>query len=653
MKFKKSVLSFASMALLSSGHVFADASTPFTSLVTFGDSLTDGGAYTSTMLYGGAPSGLRYKFTTNYTDGSAKVWAEYLAASMGLTLAPNTVNTLTGTFITNGTGGTNYAQGGAQVSTDPAADYQPGFPAYSVKSQVDAFLTSNPKLNSSELFVLWAGANDVLNANPSSAAADVVQASGDLAAQIQRLKSAGATYIVVNGLPNIGQTPAFTNTNLQHTAYAASMTALSSLFNSTLKQDIQGMNVIYIDTAKLLNAVINDPTRFGFNAQAGAVPYGLYVYQQSGGTDSSCLTSAITCIVSPTAKAVANTFIFTDGIHPTDAAHAIFGQAAYGVLRAVGQQTTMLFAPSYAIRQHGIDLEPRLSPAALLKSDGLVRELRPVGDTQFWFGGSAGHFTNSASQVAASYSANTQLGSLGIDRMVTQNALLGAAFSYSMGQSSFGGGSGDYKSTLNLGTLYGTAFLSQHFYANATLQYGDMTFKDINRTVVLGPTSITSSGRTNGNYEAARIGLGYIDTYASWSISPSFSLTTSRTRVNGYSENDTAVSLAYGDAQYRSTFATWAISGRMNGAKDEWLPAFRLAVDRDLNNSSMTIGVGPDSSLIAKLPIDKPMKTFYNASVGAQRITDSGTWSVGVTATAGEALSTKGYSLSVGYKLPI
>ena len=653
MKIKQSVLSLAVAASFVSGNVFADASTPFTSLITFGDSLTDGGAYTSTMIYGGAPQGLRYRFTTNYIDGSAKVWAEYLAGSMGLTLAPNTTNTLSGSFVTNGSGGTNYAEGGAQVSLDPAVDATPGAPAYSVKSQVDAFLTSNPKLNSSQLFILWAGANDVLNANPSTAVADVMQASGDLATQIQRLKSAGATYIVVNGLPNIGQTPAFTNPYLLHTAYASSMTSLSGLFNSTLKQDIQGMNVIYVDTAKLLNAVINDPTRFGFNAQAGTVPYGLYLYQQSGYTDPSCLTSAITCILSPTDKTVANSFIFTDGIHPTDAAHAIFGQAAYGVLRAVGQQTTMLFAPSYAIRQHGIDLEPRLSPAALLKSDGLIRELRPVGDNQFWFGGSVGNFSNNASQVAASYSANTQVGSIGIDRMITQNALLGAAFSYSIGQSSFGGGSGDYKSNLSLGTLYGTAFLSQHFYASATLQYGDMTFKDIKRTVVLGPTSITSSGRTNGNYEAARLGVGYIDTYSSWSISPSFAITASRTRINGYSENDTPVSLAFGDGQYRSTFATWAIAGRMTGAKDEWLPAFRLAVDRDLNNSSMTIGVGPDSSLIAKLPIDKPMKTFYNGSVGAQRVTDVGTLSVGVTVTAGEALSTRGYSFSVGYKLPL
>ena len=80
------------LALLIPATTYADATMPFTRIFTLGDSLTDGGAYSVTVIASGAPAGNLYKFTTNFTDGSAKVWAEYLAAAIGLPLQPNIVS---------------------------------------------------------------------------------------------------------------------------------------------------------------------------------------------------------------------------------------------------------------------------------------------------------------------------------------------------------------------------------------------------------------------------------------------------------------------------------------------------------------------------------------------------------------------------------
>ncbi len=91
----------------------------------------------------------------------------------------------------------------------------------------------------------------------------------------------------------------------------------------------------------------------------------------------------------------------------------------------------------------------------------------------------------------------------------------------------------------------------------------------------------------------------------------------------------------------------------MHGEKDQWIPAFRIAADKDLSGSPMTIGIGSDASLISTLSVDKPMREFYSLSIGAQRVTDSGTWLIGGTASAGSALSTVGYSISIGYKIPL
>jgi outer membrane lipase/esterase len=647
---KKLAISSVCALMLSPIFANADSSTAFNRLITLGDSLTDGGAYSGLPIAqsGGLAPNIKYKFTTNFSDGSAKVWAEYFAQYLNLPLTPNVISSSSNpaAFIPNG--GTNYAQGGSQVAIDPSWVYTPYTPAISVKQQVTNLLAQSPSLSSKDLIVLWGGANDVFSAinsvgtiGPTQAAANVSQAATDLITQINRLKAAGATNIVVNGLPNMGLTPSALASGTAGSALATNLSL--GVFNATLQQQLKGLNVIYVDSNKLFNDVVNNPVKYGFTApNATTMPY------------NNC-TNSLTCVIPVTNKAVANTYLFADGVHPSDASQAINGAAAYGSIQAVGQQATMIFGPSYAIRQQSIDLEPRLSPSALLKDDGVTKELRPVGDTQFWFGAGLGSFSNNSSQVSPSYSATTELGTVGIDRMVLSNALIGGAFTYSLGQSKFGNNTGSYNSQLALGTIYTTAFLSPEWYANAYVQYGSLNQSSISRTVNLGPTAITSSASADrgGSYQAAHIGVGYISQLSNWTITPGVGLTLAKTSMNSYDESNTPISLSYGDASYKNTLGTISVSGRMNGGFDQWLPFFRLAIDHDFDNSQMSVGVGPNSGLIANLSVDKPMTNFYNASVGVQRITKSGTFFFGFTGTAGDSLGTQGYSIAAGYKLPL
>lgn len=656
MKFKPCLLPITKstlilLALSIPAAALADASMPFTRIFTLGDSLTDGGTYSGTVITGGAPAGKLYKFTTNFTDGSAKVWAEYLAAALGLPLQPNIVSGVQGS-------GTNYAQGGAQIATDPSIETNLplGITAFSVRQQVTNLLQQNPRLNAHDQIIVWGGANDVFSAlnnvstaggtpiSLQAAAIQMTQAANDLVTQINRLKAAGATYIIVNTLPNMGQTPRAISDGPGTVALAQSLSI--DVFNATLKQALRGSNVVIVDSAKILNAVVSSPATYGFTAvNAATTPYTL------GGT--SCGISALTCVVPVIEKANANSFIFADGIHPTDAAHALFGQAGYALIQAAGRQATMLFAPAYALRQHTLDLEPRLQPMALLKDEGLTRLLRPVDDTQYWFAGSLGRYDNNASQTAPSYRADTQVLSGGVDRMISFNALTGAALTLATGQSDFGANSGSYNSTLALASLYATAVLSENFYLNATLQGAGISRDSIHRNVTLGAAILNMSGSSSGSYLSARVGSGYVDTWRNWSGGPALSLTTFRTRFKGYTESDSPVSLSYGTAKYDANLLGVAFSARKNGSKNDWLPLFRLGVERDLKKSDMTIALGPDADSIASLPVEKPMRTFYSLTFGAQKVTDKGTGLLAGSATAGSKLATRGYTLTVGYKLPM
>ena len=80
---KKLAISSVCALMLSPLFSYADSSTSFNRLITLGDSLTDGGSYSGLPIFqsGGLAPNIKYKFTTNFSDGSAKVWAEYFAQS--------------------------------------------------------------------------------------------------------------------------------------------------------------------------------------------------------------------------------------------------------------------------------------------------------------------------------------------------------------------------------------------------------------------------------------------------------------------------------------------------------------------------------------------------------------------------------------------
>lgn len=218
----------------------------------FGDSLTDSGAFVNhpyNSIPALAPLQPMYAATNNkFTSTGGKVWSEFLAQTLaGRTLvANNPLNPVNAPAT-----GTNYAQGGAQVNTTPGvgqtAPNSPALAALSVKQQVDTFLAQKGAVaDPNALYAVYGGANDVfylaafLNTaqnNPAGVPAFIAQTTGpvkaimmqiaagtltpsagataalaqstsDLRDQVARLKAAGAKYILVPLLPDMGRTPA-------------------------------------------------------------------------------------------------------------------------------------------------------------------------------------------------------------------------------------------------------------------------------------------------------------------------------------------------------------------------------------------------------------------------------------------------------------
>jgi phospholipase/lecithinase/hemolysin len=286
----------------------------YTSVVVFGDSLSDTGndADVSQAKYGFRLPSPTFDYTDGrFTDGMDTapaasnyfgVWIEQLAATFPA--KPPIQPSLQG--------GKDYAYGFAFTGSGTTDfTFGPGDPpAFSITinnvgQQITDYLATHPKINDKTLFVVWAGANDVINATGQK---DIINAAVDQAINVQRLIDAGATQILVPNLPNLGAIPRFNGSPV--TSVPAQKATV--LFNSVLKAGVDivslfnpGKKIIQFDVYGLINKVLASPAQYGL----------VDVTHSSQGYP-----------VNP------DTFLFWDDLHPTTKGHNIVAQGAASLL---------------------------------------------------------------------------------------------------------------------------------------------------------------------------------------------------------------------------------------------------------------------------------------------------------------------------------
>jgi phospholipase/lecithinase/hemolysin len=246
-------------------------------IVSFGDSLTDtGNLYTAT----GQPAAPYYD--GRFSNGS--VWVEYLANQLGV--AAPTASLL---------GGTNYAWAGAATGDGVNAD---GIPNTGL--QISTYLASNTP-TASQLFTLWAGANDFLAFGQTDPSVPVA----NIANEITTLANAGAKLVMVPNLPMLGDLPG-TNTLPQSDRDA--LDQLSSSFDSLLHSELGvlrqslGITIFEPDINSFLQSAIANPAQYGFtDVTTSALGDGVLSGQG---------------------------YLFWDEIHPTTAGHQLVADVA-------------------------------------------------------------------------------------------------------------------------------------------------------------------------------------------------------------------------------------------------------------------------------------------------------------------------------------
>ena len=272
----------------------AHAEPDFSTVVAFGDSLSDNGnfyrlldAATPLIPNDGLPP-LPY-FFGRLSNGPTAV--EELAVGLGVPLDDRAVN-------------------GATTGTDNVLAEAPGT---GVLAQVTQLVRKEHRLDHRALYVVWAGPNDFLSLAPG---ADVGQAIGtavlNLSAAVTTLYVHGARHFLVPNMPDLGLTPRLKRAPA---GAAEGATALTNVFNDALagalfqlQQNLPRIDVKSFDTAGQLRQIVAAPGTFGF----------------SDFTDVCSQTPD--CILESFNAGPAQGFVFWDEIHPTASVHRLLGQ---------------------------------------------------------------------------------------------------------------------------------------------------------------------------------------------------------------------------------------------------------------------------------------------------------------------------------------
>lgn len=650
--FKRNVLTLASIAMISSA---TQAETvQFNRITAFGDSLSDAGTYSNTARAGLIAAGvnnapaIQYRFTTNNPDGSSKVWAEVLARELGLSITPNRINPSLN-------GGNDYAEGGARVSQAQGIGYSlaNGITTTPLSTQIDRFLTSNPNISSNDLILVWAGANDAFTQaayvgaaaiSPTTGLSNMTAEANNLITQVDRLKAAGAKYVVVAMLPDLANTPLGAlyrtggNAGLQASGL---LTALSTTFNNTLKSNLPQKDIVVVDVNKLLSDVINNPTRYGFNTNAlGTTACGV---NPSATGVSDYYNSSLTCLSTNSSN-----YLFADSVHPSSKAHELFGVFAMSGLRAIAQSAALAVAPMVATRQHAQALESRLNIGALTDVHG---QLRAIGDVQIFGGAESGWFNTKSQQIEPSVDASTQKYNIGADRMIAKNILVGGAFSYSNAQSNFGNNTGGFKTTDMIGVAFTTIALSKNAYVNASVAYGDIDHSSFTRLINLDTTTIAATSSPQGKYHSYRIGGGLNYEIANWKGGPYLSYTDEKTKIKGFDESNSPASLSFGDIEYHARRITLGFIAAETAPTNTWRPFARASIDKDLKKNDLVVPMGPDSTSLARVFVPRPDRTTWSTNIGmALPSSDRSVWTV-MLGAGGASNQLIGKTAGVSYRL--
>ncbi|KAA2284278.1 autotransporter domain-containing protein [Arenimonas fontis] len=596
---------------LSLGFAGAAHAQSFSGFYAFGDSLTDSG---NVGDVNGLPPG------SSFTTNPDPVMVEIVANAFGL----QAVNSLQG--------GSNFAWGGACVNAaGPCLNPVPNIP-----TQISQYLTATGgSADPNALYSIWGGANDIfatLVLDPGNAQANTVAAATAYVQQIARLQAAGANYIIVYNLPNLGVTPQFAST-----PNAGSVSQITVVYNSALNTGLAqlGDGIIAVDTFGLITEVMADPGLYGLSNVTGTAcspPNSVACGPQGSGLPAEY------------APGTNETWLFADGVHPTGIAHRMLANVILSTI-AAPVQVSMAGEAGVKINENHV----RAFTDELLSDFYLDRE---VGGVRGWATVQYGDQDFDASAAVPGASADVLSLSLGANWRASENVYWGAAIT--LGNHDNDVGSGNIEGRGVIASLYGTVRFGGGGYLQGAIS-GGSTDLDIDRSIVLGEAVRVESGNTNAGSLGAELAFGWLfGAPGNLQHGPFVSASWLQQEIDGYAEDSgrsTSMNFAGFDRDSLVARVGYQLQGSMGTSDRSIRPYLRVAYNEEQEDDQVFVNAGSNTmNGRFTMPGFTPSKDWISADLGLN-------WQLGGNVTAFLAYSGRfsddqqdGNSVSLGLR---
>ncbi|MCD5980765.1 esterase EstP [Pseudomonas quasicaspiana] len=588
------------------------ASSPYSTMVVFGDSLADAGQFPDAD----GPMGSTLRFTNRtgptYQDGSGEIFGLNSSTLLGLKLNVAQADLAASTSPVNAVSGladgNNWAVGGDRTDqiydaiTSQSNVINPDNGAV-LRSRPGYLIANNFRADPDALYYLTGGGNDFLQGRVLSLSQSR-EAADRLADSAQVLQQAGARYIMVWLLPDIGQTPAVSGTIL-----APVTSILSGVFNAQLISRLAQIDaqIIPLNIPRFVSETLNEPARFGLAAD-----------QNLTGTcfnGNNCDENNTYGISSATPDP--SKLLFNDGVHPTVTGQRLIADYAYSLLAAPWEINLLPEMANGTLRAQQDELRSQwLADWGNWQGVGQWRAIVAAGGQKMDFDAQ----DNSANADGHGY--NVTVG--GSYRLADhwRVGMVGGAYRQQLD-------AGDRDSDYKLNSYLATAFVqyqANHWWGDLAASGGHLDYENAERKFALGISEGNEKGDTDGEIWGAstRLGFDIAGANSPWHLSPLISADYAHVNVDGYSEKGTrSTALTFDDQTRKSRRLGAGLQGKFQVTPTTQLFA-EVAHEREFETDQQEVTIALNSLPLNDFTLEgyTPQRDLNRATLGvSQKLT--------------------------------
>ncbi len=510
------------------------AAAPYSAMYVFGDSLSDAGQFADSVNSSTQTRRFTNRIGPLFTDASGEIYGQtspmLIGQALGLGLQTPSTSSV---FQTNGwIDGNNWAVGGYRTDQVLDSITKAGGSVAGTRTR-DGFLVDlanrGLSLDRNALYYVNGGGNDFLQGRILSTA-QAQAAAGRLVDSVEALQTAGARYIMVSLLPNVGSTPTFNGSN-------SFFSGLASDVNTELVSQLRGLNanVIPLNLPLLVTEV---------TASAGA--YGFDASQNLTGTCFNGCSNVNAAWGINSATPDPSKLMFNDGVHPTTAVQQIAADYAYSLLSAPQELTLLPEMALGTLQAHQDQLRNQW------QADWSAWQA--VDEWRGFVVGGGQRQDYSSQDSAKSADGNGYSLNIGTSYRLDEAWRVGAALGAYEQKLEVGNANSDYQLKSYLASAF-AQYEHNRWWADLAMSVASLNYDSLDRSFALGQVTRTEQGDTDGNVwgAAGRAGYDIAEAGSVWHLSPFISADYAQVDVDSYSEQGAASTALSFDSQQRDS----------------------------------------------------------------------------------------------------